>query len=89
MLLAPLFVQHLVLVKVALLSKSFATLVALVRLLSSVDPHVVNEVPRLVELPASVVVLSNEVAQNPAGACIVLVCDLVLVVISAELCLLS
>ena len=56
-----------VFVVVSLLSESFPAVITLVRLLSGVDPYMIDEVPCLVELPVAVVVLSNEVSQDSSG----------------------
>lgn len=69
------------LVVVALLRESLPTYVAIVRLLTSVNSYVVDEVPCLIEFPTSVVVLSNEVPKHSACTLIVLVRCLVFVVL--------
>ena len=54
------------LVIVSLLSESFTSMSSFIRLLSSVNSHVINEVPRLVELSVAIVILAYKVSENPA-----------------------
>lgn len=73
--------QDHVLVVVPLLGEPLPSDRALVWLLTSVDPDMVQEVPSFVELPPTAVIVSLEVPQDPASCLVVLVQGGVLVLL--------
>ena len=61
-------------VVISFLCKSFTTLTTHVWLFSSVDSHVIDEVPCFVESAIAVVVLANVVSQNSSSLFVMLIC---------------
>ena len=60
------YVESQVFIIVSLLSESFTAMSSLVRLLSSVSSHMINEVPCFIEFSVAIVVLANKVSENSA-----------------------
>ena len=69
------------LVVISLLSKSFPAFLALVRLLTSMYPYMVDKVPGFVKFPLTVSVPADEVPEHPACLRISFISHLMLVVL--------
>jgi hypothetical protein len=68
-------------VVVAFLSETLSANVAFVRLFACMNPHVVDKVPSLIEFPIAIVVLSDEISEDPSCAFVMLVGCLIHVVL--------
>ena len=73
--------KGLVFIIISLLSESFSSLFSLIRLLSCMNPNMVDEIPSFVKLSVTVVILANEIPQDSSGCLVMLVHCFILVVL--------